>query len=154
MTKKRLAIIIWVVAGFLLFIVGSAVGNAKSNSQSTLGGATPSSEINATDVPLPVDTPTPAVTPSAKPAPKPAPKPAGPATFVMPDFTDMDENEVDTWFSDHNIDVSTEFDYGDQEGTDCADAGDGIVDDQTPVKGTRLKNSISTDVYLSVYCDY
>jgi hypothetical protein len=154
MSKKRLAIIIWVVAGFLLFIVGSAVGNATSNSQSMLGGTTPSSQINATDLPLPVDSSTPTPTTSAKPAPKPAPKPAGPATFVMPDFTDMDENEVDAWFSDRNIDVSTEFDYGDQEGTDCADAGDGIVDDQNPVKGTRLKNSISTDVYLSVYCDY
>jgi hypothetical protein len=151
-TKKRLAIIIWVVAGFLLLIVGSAVGSAKSDSQSTLGGATPSSEINATDLPLPVDSPTP--TTPAKPAPKPAPKPAGPATFVMPDFTDMDENEVDTWFSDHNIDVSTEFDYGDSSGTACEDNGDGIVDDQNPVKGTRLKNSISTDIYLSVYCDY
>ena len=34
------------------------------------------------------------------------------------------------------------------------DAGDGIVDDQTPNAGVRLKNSMLTDVYLSVYCEY
>ncbi|MEN9751673.1 MAG: hypothetical protein RLZZ600_720 [Actinomycetota bacterium] len=152
MTKKRLAIIIWVVVGFLFLILGASIGSAKVNSQNTVGGTTstatgsatdpsiePTSEPTASDLPLPIDTP--------------APRPAGPKTFVMPDFTDMDENEVETWFWDHNLDVSPEFDYGDEEGTDCADAGDGIVEDQSPAKGTRLKNSISTDVYLAVYCD-
>lgn len=134
------------VGFFVLFALLWSAFTPHNNSGSSSSLPTAPSTSTATDMPL--DTVTP------EPDPPVAPKSVGPKMFTMPDFTDMDENEVDSWFNDNNIQVSTEFDYGDQEGTDCADAGDGIVDQQTPKQGTRLKNSMSTDVYLSVYCDY
>ena len=153
MTKKRLAIIIWVAVGFLFLILGASIGSAKVNSQNTVGGATstatgsapePSiestSEPTASDLPLPIDTP--------------APRSAGPKTFVMPDFTDMDENEIDSWFYDHNIEVETTFDYGEAEGSDCAEAGDGVVDGQSPAAGTRVSNKLSSRLVFDAYCDY
>jgi hypothetical protein len=157
MTKKKFAIIIWAVAGFLFLVVGLAVANAK-DSPSRSAGSTSFSASGSThkaDVPLPVTTfPTPTQTISVTSAPKPAPKVVGPASFVLPNFTDMDENEVESWFDSRNISISTDFDYGDAAGSDCEDAGDGIVEAQTPQAGAKLKNSMSTDVYLSVYCDY
>jgi hypothetical protein len=148
--KRTTAIAVWAVAGLLFLIVGMATANAGKSTTSTPTASVAVSDPSATasDLPLPIETP------STAPAPKPAPKPAGPATFVMPDFTNMDENDVDTWMWNHSIDVSTEFDYGDSSGTDCEDAGDGIVEDQSARAGTRLKNSLSTDLYFSVYCDY
>jgi hypothetical protein len=156
-TKKKFAIIIWAVAGFLFLIVGLAVANAKDAPSGSAGSASSSvtSSTHETDVPLPVTAfPTPTQTISITPAPQPAPKAVGPASFVLPNFTDMDENEVESWFDARNISISTDFDYGDAAGSDCEDAGDGIVEDQTPRAGAKLKNSLSTDVYLSVYCDY
>ncbi len=152
MSKKNIAIVVWVVVGLIILGAVSSWANARMNAVNTVGGAS-----TATDLPLkisPTDSPTDAVTEDPLPTPEPDPvRPAGPAYFKLPDFTDMDENEVDSWFYDHNIDVSTEFDYGDYSGSDCEDAGDGIVEEQTPNAGARLKNSMSTDVYFSVYCD-
>ena len=156
MTKKKIAIIIWAIAGVIFLIVGLSVSHANSTTTGSgsgmIGG--PKASATATDLPLPSETPTPTPTPTKAMVVKPAPKVVGPASFVLPNFVDMDENEVEAWFDAHNINVSTEFDYGDASGTDCEDAGDGIVEDQTPEAGTKLSNSLSTDVYLAVYCDY
>ena len=136
-------------------MVGLAVSSAKINAASTVGGSKDAtSSPTATDLPLPVEDSTPSPAATKTPIVTPAPKPVGPATFVMPDFTDMDESEVESWFNARNIRVSTEFDYGDDFGSDCEDAGEGIAEDQSPSPGTKLTNAFSTDVYLAVYCDY
>ena len=123
------------------------------NAESTLGGTATATDLPSLVTPTESSTESPTEDPLPTPEPDPV-RPAGPAYFKLPDFTDMDENEVDSWFYDHNIDVSVDYDYGEYSGSDCEDAGEGIVEDQTPNAGTRLKNSMSTDVYLSVYCEY
>lgn len=156
MTKKTIAIIIWVLAAFIFLIVGLAAAN--SHDDVVVIGDSPHSRIQASEpssaassASTSVDAPSPGV-PSLNPTVKP--RPAGPATFVMPNFVNMDENEVESWFDSRNIRISLDIDYGEDEWTDCSDAGDGIVEDQTPGAGTKLTNDFSTAVYLAVYCEY
>jgi len=109
---------------------------ASSSSSDTLGApsATPSSPADAQFTPEPVKTVT------------------GPASFAMPNFVGQDENEVDSWMFSHGILVTTEFDYGEDDGTDCQEAGDGVVDTQSVKAGTKLANKASTSLTLEVSC--
>jgi len=146
MQRKHIGAIVGVVA--LALILGGITRGCSSTpptAGSTTASVTESGSVAA------VGEATPSEASSAIPAVTRKP---GPKTFVMPDFSDYDETEVESWLDAHNLSVTTTFDYGEAEGSDCAENGDGVVDGQDPVAGTKLANKLSTHLVFDAYCDY
>jgi hypothetical protein len=77
-----------------------------------------------------------------------------PAEFTMPDVTGKTEKSVMDWLDAHKAIVTTTFDYGEAEGTACAEAGDGVVKAQSQSVGTTVSNVEQTRLIFDAYCDY
>lgn len=82
------------------------------------------------------------------------PAPIVPAEFVIPDFSGKTEKSVMDWLSAHDVIVTTTFDYGEAEGTACAEAGDGVVKAQSQSAGTKVVNVEQTRLVFDAYCSY
>ncbi|MEN9751835.1 MAG: hypothetical protein RLZZ600_882 [Actinomycetota bacterium] len=72
----------------------------------------------------------------------------------MPDFTGKTEKSVVDWLSAHDAIVTTTFDYGEAEGTACAEARDGVVKAQSQSAGTTVANLEQTRLIFDTYCSY
>ena len=147
MQRKHIGTIVGVVA-LALIVGGITRGCASAPNPDTTIAATDTAPVTLPEVgeasPMVSDDPsTPAV--PATPAP---------TSFVMPDFENQDENDVESWLDLHDISVTTTFDYGEAEGSECAEAGDGVVEAQSPKAGTKLANNTDTRLVFDAYCDY
>jgi hypothetical protein len=82
------------------------------------------------------------------------PTPNIPAQFAMPDFTGKSEKSVVDWLEAHHAVVTATFDYGEAEGTACAEAGDGVVKAQSESAGMTVANLEQTRLIFDTYCSY